>query len=348
MQTRKELRTDSATYLNSLTQDELFEKFGITAVRRIDGLDVIGVPVWSATRPLSKTISTSAGKSLMDPLARAGAIAEAIEFHTFENPNGEDSDKAISFRTGMSVLFDRSKIWLDAVGPRAEYQTSNGQALGANFADAMIQALCEVVERDAITLRTHAWDLKGKLPPKVDQAGMPETCKALISQIASADLRLMLFSCALDIPLPVFWAIICDPFGGLQAFAGWGCHPEPEEACNRALLEAIQSRAVYIAGARDDLLRRNIEHLKTIDHEGTLAAYDKAEGWVQNWRGYPNWCADEILNEVCVRLGPWTHQLYYKEIEVGPLTAVKAIITGLEDPISLTYKRGPRAEAVCQ
>jgi ribosomal protein S12 methylthiotransferase accessory factor len=348
MQTRKDLRIDSAGYLNSLTLDELFEKFGITAVRRIDGLDVIGIPVWSATRPLSKTISTSAGKAFLDPLARAGAIAEAIEFHVFENPNGEDSDKAICFRTGMLMVIERSKLWIDSIGPGAEFQTSNGQALGASFEDAMIQALCEVVERDAITLRTHAWNHGHKRPPKVDPAGMPETCAALVSQIESAKLRVMLFHCTLDIPIPVFWAIICDPFGGLQAFAGWGCHPEPEEACNRALLEAIQSRAVYVAGARDDLLRRNIEHLKSIDPREALSEYDKAEGWVQNWRGYPNWCADELLNEVCVRLGAWTHQLYYKEIEVGPLTAVKAIIPGLEGPISPSYRPGPRAEAVCQ
>ena len=39
-----------------------------------------------------------------------------------------------------------------------------------------------------------------------------------------------------------------------RAIQGRGCHPLPEIALFKALAEAIQGRATYIAGARDDLM----------------------------------------------------------------------------------------------
>ena len=89
MDLRRRLRLQSADYLNSLTRDELFDRYKITRVARIDGLDSIGVPVYSVCRPEAATVSVNAGKSLDERLARAGAIAEGIEFATFENPVGD-------------------------------------------------------------------------------------------------------------------------------------------------------------------------------------------------------------------------------------------------------------------
>ena len=91
----------SATWLNGLSRDQLFEGWGITRVSQITRLDIVGIPVYSAARPAAKTLSCNSGKSLQRRLARAGAIAEAIEYFTFENPVG-------GYRMGklQSVEFD--------------------------------------------------------------------------------------------------------------------------------------------------------------------------------------------------------------------------------------------------
>ncbi|MER8464543.1 YcaO-like family protein [Mesorhizobium sp. M1396] len=53
--------------------------FGITRVGDLTGLDTIGIPVFFACRPNSRTLSVSQGKSLCVADARRGAIMEALE-----------------------------------------------------------------------------------------------------------------------------------------------------------------------------------------------------------------------------------------------------------------------------
>src|SRR5690606_30465389 len=53
--------------------------FRITRCGDITGLDIIGIPVWFATRPNSRALSVSQGKGLTHEQARIGAIMESIE-----------------------------------------------------------------------------------------------------------------------------------------------------------------------------------------------------------------------------------------------------------------------------
>lgn len=57
----------------------LLQRFGITRVGDVTGLDIIGIPVWFATRPNSRGLSVSQGKGLIAEQARLSAIMEAIE-----------------------------------------------------------------------------------------------------------------------------------------------------------------------------------------------------------------------------------------------------------------------------
>ncbi len=309
MLSRSDLRLDSEAYLNSISGDELFEKWGITAVRKIDGLDIIGVPVWSSVRPLGKRISVNAGKGFVDEQARAGAVAEAIEFSSFD-----------------------------------DLQHSNGQALGATFEDAYLQALLEVIERDAITISTYKWRKTGVAPPKADPDLLPKSSHRLIYKCEQAGLRVLLFYCTRDIVLPVYWAIIIDRFGGLESFGGWGCHLDTGQAINRAILEAIQSRAVVVAGARDDLDRRNIEHLRGLDHTELIHDYDHIVPSKYCANFICGWTAGQMLAHTLAKIG--TRE---PTAEIGlatnRLTAVRAIVPGLEGPISLGWEPGDRCTA---
>lgn len=56
-----------------------FAPFGITRAGDVTGLDVIGIPVWFAVRPNSRSLSMSQGKGLTHEQARISAVMEAIE-----------------------------------------------------------------------------------------------------------------------------------------------------------------------------------------------------------------------------------------------------------------------------
>lgn len=53
--------------------------FGITRASDLTDLDIIGIPVWSATRPNARSVAVSQGKGLSHEQARISAIMEAVE-----------------------------------------------------------------------------------------------------------------------------------------------------------------------------------------------------------------------------------------------------------------------------
>lgn len=64
----------------------MLASMGISRVADVTGLDRIGIPVWTACRPNSRSLSVSQGKGLTDAAARASAVMEAIELHHAERP----------------------------------------------------------------------------------------------------------------------------------------------------------------------------------------------------------------------------------------------------------------------
>ena len=368
METRKTLRRRTAEYLNSISLDDLFLRFKITRVSRIDGLDCIGVPVYSVCRPESVTVSVNAGKSLDGRMARAGAIAEGIEFSTFENPVGEfwvepglmnplewfpfakDSTWAAEtpianedvtvWGNGSLINVPSDLVWLlrraRYDGPPHFQMTSNGQAIGASFEDAFLQGLYECVERDQTVLRMCSESILKVWPPRVEP---PESFATIVSKIHRASLKLFLFHCPVDIQIPCYWAVLADPYGGCGTFGGWGCDLNPNHAAERAILEAIQSRAVYISGARDDIERRNFDELKARDPSDLIRELESLPvlGQVPEG-GYQYESLGEELSHARELLGPWAQQVCYKHIDLGELQAVKVIILGMEQPIAKYWK----------
>lgn len=66
------------------------EKFGITRVANVTGLDNINIPTYLAIRPTSKFFSTSQGKGITHELAKISAIMESIEGWYAENLGAAD------------------------------------------------------------------------------------------------------------------------------------------------------------------------------------------------------------------------------------------------------------------
>jgi ribosomal protein S12 methylthiotransferase accessory factor len=61
------------------------KEIGITRVGRLTELDIIGIPVWFASRPNSRCLSVTQGKGLTDRHARISAMMEAAEYAYAEN-----------------------------------------------------------------------------------------------------------------------------------------------------------------------------------------------------------------------------------------------------------------------
>ena len=69
----------------------VLRKFGITRVGDVTGLDTIGIPVWFACRPNSRSLSVSQGKGITDCQAQISAVMEAIECAAAEAPKPQIS-----------------------------------------------------------------------------------------------------------------------------------------------------------------------------------------------------------------------------------------------------------------
>lgn len=305
-ETRKELRDRVASSINALSTRELRERFGVSRVANLTGLDAIGLPVYSCVRALSATISIHSGKGLDPQAARAGAIIEAIEFEVAENPKGpfrvanavqipaEDRlELCDCFPTRSSTLNDLIPIaWEEMVNvgngatrlvpsdliwmvnrikdqPLLYVQMgSNGLASGATLEDAILSGLYEVLERDAWTLNQWLLDTHGILPKRTPLIDLSPRLEGVVRKIEAARVKLHLFDITNDYRVPVFSAVLLDLNGNVAGtFGGFGCHLSAEIAAIRAITEAAQARCCYISGARDDLFRRQFLLMKRMDQQ---------------------------------------------------------------------------------
>jgi hypothetical protein len=146
---------------------------------------------------------------------------------------------------------------LDYTRETLEYPaTSVGLACGNNRAEALASGVAEVLEHHALALfdrlRPHE-----RLAAQIalDTIGDP-AIRVLLRRVAAAGFEIKAWNLAGEAGYP---AILCTLlsreacFDGLAPAGGSGCHANARVAFLRALLEAVQSRAGLVAGARDDL-----------------------------------------------------------------------------------------------
>ena len=280
-------RTPAATVRRAR---RLMRPLGITRLADFTGLDVIGVPVFSAIRPNGKSLSTSQGKGLDADAARASALMESIETWHAENvalpvvrgswrqlrargavdprrlprPRGRlDLDERWPWVAGWDlgaarpVLVPREAVSLDTTfapdyRPRFDV-SSNGLGTGNHLLEAIAQGLCEVIERDAeARWRAERGDRRVDLDTVTGAAG-----RWLLERLRAAGVFVAAWELTSDVGVPVYGcSILEDPdepaWRALGLYQGFGCHLDPEIALVRALLEAVQTRLTYIAGSRDD------------------------------------------------------------------------------------------------
>lgn len=274
----------------------LTAQLGITRVADLTGLDRVGIPVMAAYRPDARSVAVSLGKGITPAAARASALMESIELWHAEHPlldrhwgsadelgaqwrvadwcrlamNGNGFDaatrtawvEATSMLDGEALLLPFETVHTDGAVPEPAGSgwflcTSNGLASGNHEAEAQVHALCELVERDAVTL-WRARDV-GASTIITQRTVTHPTCCALIERFEAAGLSVLLHDATTDIGLPVVLCTVFDERADPALQMGMGCHPSRDVAMSRALTEAAQSRLTLISGARDDLFRERYE-----------------------------------------------------------------------------------------
>jgi ribosomal protein S12 methylthiotransferase accessory factor len=278
----------------------VIRRIPVTRVADLTPMDYLRLPVYSAVTPLALDLTTHLGKGNDALSARVSALMEAVERITGEacppgatvsgsynalcraggivpaNPSDFDLPVATAYKPELSFnwvegfdLVGQQPVLLptDLVcSPPAQgilrHVDTNGLASGNTRLEAVVHAICEVIERDAISqheFRTLFGDAGDRRPPSsainVDSVTGP--ARYWIERVREHGLDVILQEITSDIEVATFRAFVIDsafptPQGAIEAnFSGFGTHPNAQLAALRAVTEAIQSRLAAIQGARD-------------------------------------------------------------------------------------------------
>ncbi len=220
------------------------EAMGVTRLSRQTDLDCVGLPVWCAYTPNSRSIVIAQGKGLEDIDAKVSAVMEALEravagepvtttvrstarnlrnrgarfepldclIASREQVVGEDEELVWSIAT---ELLDDQPIYvpldaalLDRTRHNRFWMSSDGLASGNTQEEAMFHGILERIERDAHTL----WQIGGDQQRDaccVDPRGFADAAlSGLIDRIEEAGLVIRLFDITSDIGIPCYSALV--------------------------------------------------------------------------------------------------------------------------------------------
>jgi ribosomal protein S12 methylthiotransferase accessory factor YcaO len=154
-----------------------------------------------------------------------------------------------------------------------------------------------------------------------------------------------------DTKIPAFHCQLFDARDcGIGTFSGYGAHAYPRIAAKRAILEACQSRACYLAGARDDLFRRNFLAMKQTDPKRAIELLSEHPAPPYDWSEPLYQSLEAELNAVVKILTPICGHVLYKELsEPKDPPAGGAVVRVAAPPLEgyrfESWAPGPRARA---
>ncbi|MCP4989115.1 MAG: YcaO-like family protein [Colwellia sp.] len=371
----------------------LMPKMGITRLANVTGLDRIGLPVYVSIRPNGRSLSTSQGKGETLAHAKVSALMESIEtWHaehislpcryepyttltketnvidvdrlSVRNDSTYHKQRAISWLEGVD-LFSHQPCWVpyDTVSTNFVQQpglhpiftaSTNGLSSGNHQLEATIHGICEVIERDAVTM----WTLVNEQERKSRQVDVSTIdhphLNGIIAKLKEKGLVLAVWDITSDVGIPIYTcSIIEDPsspeWRPIPAFPGHGCHLQPEIALSRAIHEAIQGRLTAISGSRDDMFPSDyVEVGNKDDHRQIISMLNDVPA-TREFAPIRLPVADNFyddLNTILERLktiGVETAvAVDLTKSDLG-IPVVKVVVPHLEPFHTIYYRRGPRA-----
>lgn len=346
---------------------KLFPLFGLTRLANITGLDKVGIPVFAAYRPNARSLSVAQGKGCTQDAARASAVMESIESYHAENIRRPlllasyeemyeraldisrlpryhdaeiDSHRRILWVEGIDLFTNREK-WSPFEVVHTDYapgapagsgfvSSSNGLSSGNNHQEAIIHGLCELIERDALTLWTISSAQK-QLERKIRLDTINERRTVdILERFFAADIAVGVWDITSDTGIPAF---LCrtlpnEPdITGARPASGMGCHLSRDVALLRALTEAAQSRLTFISGARDDMPRADYaKYLSAEEHARWLAQIEARGG--RHMRHVPTLETETFDHDIAVLINS------LRKTGIREAVAVDLTIDGLDIPVT--------------
>jgi len=297
-------------------------------------------------------------------------IVEPLGFH-YRNDMIMDFLPGVDLFTGQQIMVPaalalfRYSPKAPAVNPFAFHHT-NGLASGNVEEEAICHSLCEVIERDAMSLAElrasaipfhflkHVMNsLKAKGYPipaisadtfKDDPGIFPdvdiseigfEPAKDMANKFSNAGIPLIIKDITSTVGIPTFNASsiewVTHDYGYLAE--GHGAHPDSRIALLRAITEVSQTRAANIQGARDDLRKINYGQDNTDDKRAWQFMPSKNTIKFSEVRTYFN---EDILEDIKLLLDHLKGEGLATAIivnltnpEIG-IPVVRAVVPGLE------------------
>lgn len=270
----------------------------ITRVSDLTPLDPLGLPVFCAVTPLAEDLCSHLGKGATPRAARVSALVEAVERLSAQWPatglrraraaeleragdrwidpvdyclpddSAWDPQEAWSWTRGTELRTGATG-WLPAdlvhSPPREGVLRgvdTNGLASGNTHLEAVIHALYEVIERDAVSQAQFVADHGSPHTPApalrgIDLRSLPDQARTWVRRAADQGLDFAVHQVPSDLGVPVFAADLSDPaYPGPDGpiwlrFSGFGAELDPSAAVLRAITEAVQARLGWVLGARD-------------------------------------------------------------------------------------------------
>jgi ribosomal protein S12 methylthiotransferase accessory factor len=360
---------------------------GITRVANVTGLDCIGIPVVMVCRPNARSLAVSQGKGVDLDAARASGAMEAIELYHAERilrplKLASWNEMRFSHRlarveglpriAGSRFTADHPLLWIEGedlfsgeprwlpyevvhtnftlpvpTGSGCFVMSSNGLASGNHLFEAVVHGLCELIERDAISLHLLTSAEEQDLT-RIDLASVKDpACARLLERYAQAGIQVTLWDATSDVGIATIRCAILEaevsPLRPLGVIEGMGCHPAREVAMLRALTEAAQGRLTLIAGSRDDNPRGRYGEVQDAAKISAAAARMRMEGGV-SFGQTPSQCNETIEEDLAQLLASLAKVGCDEAIAVNlskpefGIPVVRVVVPGLE-----TYHHVPGA-----
>ncbi len=166
--------------------------------------------------------------------------------HFFQTPEPFDPTVPISWTPLWSLCDERHKYlptqycyysYVSDLEPRYCIADSNGCASGNTREEAMLQALLELIERDAVAI----WWYNRLSRPGVDLSSIRDSwLQSLVEEHRKMGRELWALDLTHDLQTPVYAAFSRMTHGPENIVMGFGAHLTPKEALLRALTEVNQ------------------------------------------------------------------------------------------------------------
>lgn len=290
---------------------------GITRVAAIDGLDRIGIPVFTAIRPTARSLATSQGKGISPDAAKASAVMEAIELWHAERhivpwrlasyteltelgeavvdverlvrcPCNEYAPTRPMRWTRALDLVSGGGRWVpyeavhgdwrvpSVLGEHAVQNGTNGLAGGNTYTEAVVHALCELIERESIISFEDSTPGRQQTRRVITESIESVSCRTLLDRFSAAGVDVVIWDVTGPLGVAAFSCTAVETstpwHQPLPQARGAGAHLMREIALQRALTEVAQARAAIIAGSRDDIFSERYREYFDPDRRGCDAA----------------------------------------------------------------------------